>query len=154
MKLITGRTEDLETFKEGPILSFQDSPMESLGKNKDLYWFPIDEIDHWGYTPFYWANRVLNSFLKRDVVPETVLIACHAGINRSRTMAYVLSMSMNLEIEQGHLDYRKYQSNVKEYKVPEDIFKFMGICQKKKQYSLMSVKHILEGKYELTDGLD
>ena len=65
------------------ILSVADTPIDFPREN--YFWCPIAEFEEWGYTPFL----VFLEILKKYHNSEKILIHCHAGFNRSATVAYV-----------------------------------------------------------------
>ena len=52
------------------------------------FWFPVAELSFWNYAPFYGVAKVYDSFKNKRI-----LIHCHAGKNRSPSIAYIVLKS-------------------------------------------------------------
>ena len=71
------------------VINVSDSPCASFDYQMKLpsFWFPIHEIEPWGYTSFLATLRVVNEYYKGD---KPILIHCHAGANRSPSVAFAI----------------------------------------------------------------
>ena len=75
------------------VINVSDSPCATFDYQKagiPSFWFPIHEIKRWGYPPFFGTLKVVNEYYKGD---KPVLIHCHAGANRSPSVAYAILLS-------------------------------------------------------------
>lgn len=69
------------------VINVSDSPGLLFESPVPYFWYPINEISKWSYGPFYFAAKIVDNF-KSHAAP--ILFHCHAGINRSVTVATAL----------------------------------------------------------------
>lgn len=92
------------------------------------FWFPINEIGQWMHSPFYGALKVVNRYYKGD---KPVLIHCHAGANRSPSIAYAVLRAKGYTIEEAEesLEYdclhEVFDRNVERNHIPKNIIEFL-----------------------------
>jgi hypothetical protein len=73
-----------------PCLTFayQDAGIKAL-------WFPIHEVGNWGYSPFYGTAKFVDQKIASGD-ERTILLHCHAGVNRSACVAYANLIALGL----------------------------------------------------------
>lgn len=112
------------------VINVSDHPCSSFDFQLKVpsFWFPINEVGRWGYSPFYGVMRVVNNYWKGD---KPVLIHCHAGANRSPSVAYAILMAKDytpIEAEQS-LIYdgleKVFQRNITRNHIPPNIIEFL-----------------------------
>ncbi len=79
------------------IINVADSPCQTFRADVPSFWTPIQEVNQWGYSPFYMAAKVVDYFRESD---KPVLISCHAGVNRSVSVAFAIMKSDGMTDEQ------------------------------------------------------
>jgi hypothetical protein len=141
------------------VINVSDSPCASFDYQLKLpsFWFPIHEIEPWGYTPFLAALRVVNEFYKGD---KPILIHCHAGANRSPSVAFAILKAKGYTDDEAaqslkYTDIAKvFQRNITMKLIPKNIIRFLEVAEKHQDRSmngLMAVLH--EGYLEYADGI-
>jgi hypothetical protein len=72
-------------------INVSDTPDCQFGKHPFAYWYPINEVANWGYSPFYWSKKILDMHV---ALGHKILVHCHAGVCRSPaiTVAWLYSM--------------------------------------------------------------
>ena len=139
------------------VINVSDSPCATFDYQMKLpsFWFPIHEIEPWGYTPFLAVLRVVNEYYKGD---KPILIHCHAGANRSPSIAYSILKTKGYTDEEAaqSLDYadisKVFQRNIEMKLIPKNILEFLAAAEKHQDRSmngLMAVLH--EGYLERAD---
>lgn len=107
------------------------------------FWFPINEVEHWGHAPFLGVLRVVNEYYKGD---KPILIHCHAGANRSPSIAYAILLTKGYSVQEAEesLNYtnisKVFEANMERKQIPYNILNFLKEAEKD---SSLSVKHIL-----------
>jgi hypothetical protein len=114
------------------------------------FWFPINEISKWGYSPFLGALRVVNEYYKGD---KPVLIHCHAGANRSPSVAYAILLSKGYTPKEAEASL-KYEGlsevflrNIERDHVPKNIIEFLKMADKHPELSLEWILRKIDSLY-------
>jgi len=138
------------------VINVSDSPCATFDYQLKVpsFWFPIHEIDKWGYSPFYGALKVVNEYYKEGGKP--VLIHCHAGANRSPSVAYAILLSKGYSPEEAEksLNYPElslvFKRNVERKHIPKNIVDFLVKAQEPQHNttSLYSVLRNMDTDYE------
>ena len=108
------------------------------------FWFPINEIGKWGYSPFYGALKVVNHYWKND---KPILIHCFAGANRSPSVAYAILLAKGYTEDEAEesLNYPNlrdvFDRNIKRGHIPKNIVEFLKEADK---HPLDSINFILK----------
>lgn len=148
------------------VINVSDSPCATLEISSSVefslmatssYWFPIHEVWHWGYAPFYGAAKVIDFHLERyshlaEASFARFLIHCHAGVNRSVSVAYailkaegypddelLIHRALGLKPEPGERASRQFDSNVRKGYIPYDIIDFLKARKEYPSYSIMGL---------------
>ena len=117
------------------VINVSDSPCASFDYQLKVpsFWFPINEIAKWEYSPFYGAMKVVNEYWKGD---KPILIHCHAGANRSPSIAYAILLAKGYTEDEAekslnYPDLREvFERNIDRGHIPKNIIKFFSfICQ-------------------------
>lgn len=137
------------------VINVSDSPCASFDYQLKVpsFWFPINEIAQWGHSPFYGSLRVVNEYFKGD---KPVLIHCHAGANRSPSVAYAILLSKGYTPQEAEesLGYPNltevFKRNVERKHIPHNIVDFLVKAQEPVHAttSLYSVLRNLDADYE------
>lgn len=115
------------------------------------FWFPINEIGRWGYGPFLATLRVVNQYFKGD---KPVLIHCHAGANRSPSVAYAILLAKGYTIEEAEDQlnypglYSVFMRNILRKHIPQNIVEFLKKADKNSTLSLSSVLLCLDAYHD------
>ena len=135
------------------VINVSDSPCATFDYQKECvpsFWFPINEIGVWGHYPFYGALKVVNEYYKGD---KDVLIHCHAGANRSPSVAYAILLAKGYTPEEATvaLNYESiskvFERNIVRKHIPKDIINFLQLCEKKPMYSIYGVLREMDATY-------
>jgi hypothetical protein len=116
------------------------------------FWFPINEIGKWGHSPFLGALRVVNEYYKEGDKP--VLIHCHAGANRSPSIAYAILLAKGYTAEEAELSLQYdglsqvFLRNVQRKHIPENIVEFLKLADKHPELSLSWCLRKMDSLYE------
>lgn len=119
-------------------MNVSDSVQYSLDKEKPrgdtvFLWYPLRELECWGYEPFFWSKKVLDSAYEDD---KKVYMHCHAGVNRSPNMALAWLLSRGHSLEEAALisksgneeyaDYlkNKFLRNIEDGHIPDNLPEF------------------------------
>ena len=137
------------------VINVSDSPCATFDYQMKLpsFWFPIQEVSYWGYSPFYGALKVVNEYFKGD---KPVLIHCHAGANRSPSVAYAILLSKGYSPEEAEqsLNYPGlslvFKRNIERKQIPKNIVEFLIKAQSSnhEQNSLCWVLRNIDADYE------
>jgi hypothetical protein len=112
------------------VVNVSDSPCATFDYQLKVpsFWFPINEIGQWSHSPFYGTLKVVNEYFKGD---KPVLIHCHAGANRSPSVAYAVMLAKGYtpqEIEE-QLNYENLSSvflrNIERKHIPANVVDFL-----------------------------
>ena len=122
------------------VVNVADTPelsFELADSGKPSFWFPINEIWHWGYSPFYGTAKVVDRY-------QDVLIHCHAGVNRSKCVAWAILKAegmSDVEAAQSIKDdvSRLFAMNLRKGYIPVDIIEFLRARHIYKTYSMMGL---------------
>jgi hypothetical protein len=115
------------------VVNVSDSPCATFDYQKagvPSFWFPINEIGQWTHAPFYGTLRVVNEYFKGD---KPVLIHCHAGANRSPSVAFAVLLAKGYTAEEAEesLGYESltqvFIRNIERKHVPQNIVEFLRI---------------------------
>lgn len=134
--IVTGVYSVVINVSDSPCLSFYLSK-----KNIPNYWFPIHESGNWGYCPFYGTAKAYDFFT--ETYPEKkILIHCHAGVNRSVSIAYAILKSEGFydkEINEaiGDDSNGTFYENLNLGHIPKDIIPFL-VSRKENQNHYLS----------------
>jgi hypothetical protein len=115
------------------------------------FWFPINEIGQWGHGPFLGTLRVVNQYFKGD---KPVLIHCHAGANRSPSVAYAVMLAKGYTKEEASqsLDYDHiedvFNRNIQRKHIPANIHEFLKVAvESEETFSLMGILRKMDALY-------
>lgn len=112
------------------VINVSDSPCATFDYQLHIpsFWFPINEIGQWGHSPFFGALRVVNQYFKGD---KPVLIHCHAGANRSPSVAFAILLAKGYTVQEAeeslvypHI-HEVFQRNVTRKHIPKNIVEFL-----------------------------
>ena len=115
------------------------------------FWFPINEIGQWGHAPFYGALKVVNEYFNNL---KPVLIHCHAGANRSPSIAYAIMLAKGYtpseaEVSINYDNLREvFQRNIERKHIPKNIVEFLKEADKDQTTSLHAVLRELDALYD------
>lgn len=126
------------------VINVSDSPCASFDYQMKLpsFWFPIHEIEHWGYQPFLAALRVVDHYFTGE---KPILMHCHAGANRSPSVAYAILIAKGYtekeaEDSLGYPNFRySFQRNIELNHIPKNLVDVLKFADKYKNYSLNSL---------------
>ena len=115
------------------------------------FWFPINEIAYWGHSPFFGTLWVVNEYFRGD---NPILIHCHAGANRSPSIAYAILRAKGYtpkEAEQS-LNYDEmsqvFKRNIEMKRIPKNIIQFLIEADKDATSSLRYCLSKIDALYE------
>lgn len=105
------------------------------------YWVPILEEKAWGYAALFATIRVVQEHYKGE---KPVLIHCHAGMNRSPTVASAVMRAFgrsykNVTDVLGSGCYTKVESNIRLGILPKNTLEFLKYCVLYPTHSLQGV---------------
>ena len=109
------------------------------------FWFPINEIGAWGYSPFFGTLRVVNEYYKGD---KPVLIHCHAGANRSPSVAFAILLTKGYTAKEAEesLQYKElekvFNRNVERKHIPVNTIEVLKKADES-EYSTTSLHGVL-----------
>jgi hypothetical protein len=115
------------------------------------FWFPINEIGQWGHSPFLGTLRVVNEYYRGD---KPVLIHCHAGANRSPSVAYAILLAKGYTPEEAEESLRYeglskvFLRNVERKHVPQNVIGFLRIADEHPELSLSWCLRKMDSLYE------
>ena len=126
------------------VINVSDSPCATFDYQLKIpsFWFPIHEIEHWGYSPFFGTLRAVNQYYKGD---KPILIHCHAGANRSPSIAYSILKTKGYTDEEAtksllYSDISKvFQRNIQLKHIPSNILEFLFVAEHHPDKSLNGV---------------
>lgn len=127
-------SSDIIAQKYCAVINVSDSPCATFDYQLKVpsFWFPINEIGQWGHSPFYGAIRVVNQYWY-NYINRPVLIHCHAGANRSPSVAYAILLAKGYtpaEAEES-LNYEElaqvFQRNIDRKHIPANIIDFLKL---------------------------
>jgi hypothetical protein len=112
------------------VVNVSDSPCATFDYQLKVpsFWFPIHEHAEWGYVAFFGTLKVVNNYYKGD---KPVLIHCHAGANRSPSVAYAILRAKGYTKQEAEdsLNYPDlslvFQRNIDLEHVPQDVIEFL-----------------------------
>jgi len=129
------------------IINVSDSPGRTFSAGIPAFWFPIHETGKWGYAPFWGAAKVLDHLSLLNPY-KPVLIHCHAGANRSPSVAYAVMASNDVpdEAMEGFVVHggaqglrELYERNIRRGCVLEDTINVLRTRHHYPGFSLMGV---------------
>ncbi len=141
------------------VINVSDSPCATFDYQLKLpsFWFPIHEIEPWGYTPFLATLRVVNEYYKGD---KPVLIHCHAGANRSPSIAFSILKAKGYTDDEAakSLKYpdiaKVFQRNITMKLIPKNILQFLAAAEKHQDRSMNGLLAVLhDGYLDYADGV-
>lgn len=116
------------------------------------FWFPINEVGKWEHSPFFGALNIVKQYYKGD---KPVHIHCHAGANRSPSIAFAILRAMdytNEEAEQAlnYPDFAEcFQRNVDRGHIPKNIVEFLKAAIENPHFtSLSQILRKMDGWYD------
>jgi hypothetical protein len=123
------------------VINVSDSPCATFDYQLHLpsFWFPINEIGQWNHSPFFGALKVVNQYYKGD---KPVLIHCHAGANRSPSIAFAILLAKGYSVEEAEASLRYpnlnevFKRNVERKHIPKNIIEFLKTADEHPEYSL------------------
>ncbi len=126
---------------DGPELTFD---LQAAGVPS--YWFPVHEVNQWGYGPFYGAAKVYDRY------NGNILIHCHAGVNRSRCITYAILKAhgwTDSAILSGYGGWvlEQWETNVQKGYIYEDTIDMLKARYQYPTYSLMGLLGIINSKH-------
>lgn len=135
------------------VINVSDSPCASFDYQLKVpsFWFPINEIAKWEYSPFYGAMKVVNEYWKGD---KPILIHCHAGANRSPSIAYAILLAKGYTEDEAekslnYPDLREvFERNIDRGHIPKNIIKFLQMVDEHPDDSLHFILRKLDCIYE------
>lgn len=136
------------------VINVSDSPCATFDYQKSgvpSFWFPINEIEFWGHSPFYGAIKVVNEYYEGD---KPILIHCHAGANRSPSVAFAILLAKGYSVTEAEesLEYPNISSvfsrNIKRKHIPTNIIDFLVEANKDEVTSLYFCLRRLDAVYE------
>lgn len=112
------------------VINVSDSPCATFDYQLHVpsFWFPINEIGQWGHSPFFGSLRVVNQYYKGD---KPVLIHCHAGANRSPSVAYAILLAKGYTAREAEdsLSYPNltevFNRNLERKHIPKNVVEFL-----------------------------
>jgi len=129
------------------VVNVSDSPCATFDYQKvgiPSFWFPINEIAHWGHSPFFGTLRVFDKYYDG----RAVFLHCHAGANRSPSIAYAILLSKGYSPEEaeesiGYQNLSKvFQRNIDRKHIPTNIIEFLKKAEEQR-FSTISLYGIL-----------
>ena len=136
------------------VINVSDSPCATFDYQKSglpSFWFPINEIEFWGHSPFYGAIKIVNEYYKGD---KPILIHCHAGANRSPSVAFAILLAKGYTVTEAEesLDYpnisKVFSRNIERKHIPRNIIDFLIEADKDEVTSLHFCLKRLDAIYE------
>ena len=128
------------------VVNVSDSPCATFDYQRvgvPSFWFPINEIGQWTYAPFYGTLKVVNEYYYKGDKP--VLIHCHAGANRSPSIAFAILVAKGWTPEEAEesLNYPDFKEsfirNIERKHIPQNIIEFLKIIESGEPTMSMSV---------------
>jgi len=106
------------------------------------FWFPINEVTAWGYSPFFWFKKIMDHHDR-----GRTLVHCHAGIHRSLMMAYCWMLSIGFDECEAEKLFNSPSFNIRnDYThdkengfIPDDLLQFYKIIEEHPRWSLAGV---------------
>ncbi len=117
------------------------------------FWFPVNEIEHWGYSPFFGALKVVNEYYYEYDKP--VLLHCHAGANRSPSVGYAILLAKGYTPQEAEesIQYEElskvFQRNIERNHIPKNIVEFLKLADNDSTDSLSAVLRKLDSLYDV-----
>ena len=135
------------------VVNVSDSPCASFDYQLKVpsFWFPINEISQWSHSPFFGTLKVVNHYFKGD---KSVLIHCHAGANRSPSIAYAILLAKGYTPQEAEesLNYEKlsevFQRNIERKHIPKNIIEFLKMADEDTTTSLHMVLRNIDALYD------
>lgn len=136
MIVVTPLVEDIEKYNVKAIVNVSCEPCLLFKSKKPYFWFPINELNWFGYAPFFTTLRIYEKY-------KTIIIHCHAGINRSPTVAYAIWKALDLNEKYLFCAGPKnifdiFYENIEKNYVPNDIIEFLKYANKHKKLGMTS----------------
>ena len=115
------------------------------------FWFPINEIAQWGHSPFLGTLRVFTEYYKGD---KPILLHCHAGANRSPSVAYAILLAIGYSPEEAeesisYEDLRNvFQRNIDRKHIPKNIIEFLKVAIENPTFSIHGILQKMDALYD------
>ena len=127
------------------VVNVSDTPettFEFADKGIPSFWFPVNEIHLWGYSPFYGTAKVIDKYCD-------ILLHCHAGVNRSKSIAYAILKTEDMSDEEIKIHIkddvaRLFESNIRKGYIYPDIIRFLKERKNYPTYSIMGLLQSIE----------
>ena len=135
------------------VINVSDSPCATFDYQKagvPSFWFPINEIASWGHSPFFGALKVVEQYYNGE---KPVLIHCHAGANRSPSVAYAILRAKGYTPEEAEetLEYdglsQVFKGNVERKQIPKNAILFLKECLRDPSLSLRAALRQVDEEY-------
>ena len=157
--MTVGPQEEITPKKFDVVLNVSDSmcwltePELIKESGCEYHWFPINEMSRWGYAPFFWSKRLLDSAYARK---KSIGVHCHAGAHRSPIISLMWMASREGSLEDAlrlfegkdwSFDVTGYQTSIgailnrdiRAGTVPVDILDMYKKMDKSQKFSLMGI---------------
>lgn len=129
------------------VINLADTQCRLSNSPVPYYWYPINEMEFWSYGPFFFTSKIVDMY-QHETKP--IMIHCHAGVNRSVSVAYAIYMAdkqCGIQHEclndswKDRLDVykRTFETNIRRGHIPEDIITFLMARHDNPGYSLLGL---------------
>lgn len=127
------------------VVNVSDSPCATFDYQLKIpsFWFPINEMGVWGHSPFFGALKVVNNYYKGE---KSVLLHCHAGANRSPSIAYAILVGAKGYTPQEAEESLNYESlslvfhrNIERNHIPKNILDFLKTVDQSPEISSLNM---------------
>lgn len=151
-QILSVKPDVVSTFYSA-VINVSDSPCATFDYQMKIpsFWFPINEVESWGHAPFYGALKVVNQYWKEG---KPILIHCHAGANRSPSIAFAVMLSKGYTVEECEqlLDYPNlrlvFNRNVERNQIPRNIIPFLKLADQHPDESVQLLLRLLDLQYK------
>jgi len=145
---------DLAALHYCAVVNVADSPCATFDYQLKVpsFWFPINEIGHWGHSSFFGLMKIVNQYFRGD---KPILIHCHAGANRSPSHAYAILLAKGFTPKEAEesLNYPDlslvFKRNVDRKHIPHNIIEFLKAVDTYPDESLYGVLRKMDAEYEV-----
>jgi len=149
--LSTSATTISDTYSA--VINVSDSPCATFDYQMKIpsFWFPINEVENWGHVPFYGTLKVVNEYWKDE---KPILIHCHAGANRSPSIALAVMISKGYTIDECEslLNYPNlrlvFLRNIQRKQIPVNIIEFLREADKCPKLSVQMILREMDAEYK------
>jgi hypothetical protein len=148
------------------ILDVSDSPTYNIdGTIPHAHHYAIDEWNFWGFTPFYWAVKLLDHYTAKG---SKIYLHCYAGKHRSVMIGFMYLQSLGYTPEEAAAKFDSqvditiieepensknwllnfYEKDVKRGRIHPDTVEFMKLVRKYPEKSCEQVRDMMLGRKE------